>query len=156
MSARTWRQRLAAYVAVTDHWRHHPHVPSHHELPIGDRAADRLRNGMGSWSFVFAALLFLAVWMCLNAHHGPDPYPYILLNLMLSCLAALQGAILLIAAKRSDAVSAAAAAADYEVNRTTKVLVEQQHTLITEMRADHAALRDQLTALAGHVQGGGS
>ncbi len=44
-------------------WRHHPGVRSVDELTFGERAADRLRNGMGSWGFVFAALLFLAGWM---------------------------------------------------------------------------------------------
>lgn len=60
---------------------------------------------MGSWGFVFGALLFLAGWMIGNRGQGFDPYPFILLNLVLSCLAALQGAILLIAARRADQIS---------------------------------------------------
>jgi hypothetical protein len=67
-----------------------------------------MRNGMGSWAFVFSALLFLAVWVTVNVvvvragNHAFDAYPFILLNLLLSCLAAMQGAILLNAAKRAD------------------------------------------------------
>ena len=61
---------------------------------------------MGSWAFVLIALAFLAGWMAANGKDGFDPYPFILLNLILSCLAALQGAILLIAAKRADSLSA--------------------------------------------------
>ena len=63
-----------------------------------------MRNGMGSWAFVFAALGFLAVWIAVSVlvvsagHHAFVAYPFILLNLLLSCLAAMQGAILLIAA----------------------------------------------------------
>ena len=72
----------------------------------GRAAADLLRNGMGSWGFVLTALAFLAGWMTANGSDGFDPYPFILLNLILSCLAALQGAILLIAAKRADPCSA--------------------------------------------------
>lgn len=90
-------------------WRKHPAVRTGKELTLGERAADVLRNGMGSWGFVFAFLGFMAVWMALNtvaalAHW--DVYPFVLLNLCLSCLAGLQGAILLIAAKRADQVSA--------------------------------------------------
>lgn len=88
-------------------------------LSLGDRAADKVRNGMGSWTFVLCAVLFLAGWATLNSldsfRHW-DEYPFILLNLFLSMLAALQGAILLIAAKRADAISAAMAQHDYETN----------------------------------------
>jgi uncharacterized membrane protein len=96
-------------------WHRHPGVRK--DLTLGERAADHLRNGMGSWAFVFGALLFLAGWMLGNRNVGFDPYPFILLNLVLSCLAAMQGAILLIAARRSDQVSAELALHDYETNQ---------------------------------------
>lgn len=97
-------------------------------LSVGDRAADAMRNGMGSWAFVFGALIFLATWAIINSvegfHHW-DKFPFILLNLFLSMLAALQGAILLIAAKRADAISAAMAEHDYETNIQAKKEVEE-------------------------------
>jgi len=102
----------------TGRWRH-PAVRTGEHLSLGERAADRLRNGMGSWPFVIAALAFLTGWMLANGRNGVDPYPFILLNLILSCLAALQGAILLIAAKRSDAIASALAQHDYETTRPT-------------------------------------
>src|SRR2546421_4671690 len=95
-------------------WHDHPGVRARHQLTLGERAADKMRNGMGSWAFVFAALAFLAVWMGVNRGNGFDPYPFILLNLVLSCLAALQGAILLIAAKRSDQIASELARHDYQ------------------------------------------
>ncbi|SFN91121.1 DUF1003 domain-containing protein [Mycetocola miduiensis] len=95
-------------------------------LSRGDRAADRLRNGMGSWRFVGIFLLFMALWALFNSFdRGWDPYPYILLNLFLSMLAGLQGAVLLIAAKRQDAISAALARHDYETDRAAKDDIEQ-------------------------------
>jgi uncharacterized membrane protein len=97
-------------------WQRHPGVRSNDELTLGERAADRMRNGMGSWMFVLSALLFLAGWMAGNRGVGFDPYPFILLNLILSCVAALQGAILLIAARRSDQISAELATHDYKTN----------------------------------------
>ncbi len=78
-------------------WHHHPSVRSGDQLTIGERAADALRNGMGSWRFVSGSLHFLAGSMVSNGNHGFEKYPFILLSLILSCLAALQGAILLIA-----------------------------------------------------------
>lgn len=100
-------------------WNRHPHVRSDGELTLGERAADSMRNGMGSWEFVFMAIVFLGIWMAFNGHHGFDPFPFILLNLILSCVAALQGAILLIAAKRQDQISSELAVHDYDVNRAS-------------------------------------
>ena len=70
-------------------------------------------NGMGSWPFVESFIGFMMIWAAVNtwvlANNAWDPYPYILLNLLLSMLAGPQGAILLIAAKRQDAIAAAMA-----------------------------------------------
>lgn len=110
-------------------WHHHPGVRSGAQLTVGERAADALRNGMGSWGFVIAALLFLAGWMLGNGRHGFDPYPFILLNLILSCLAALQGAILLIAGRRTDQIASELARHDYETNLETDRLVHAVHDL---------------------------
>jgi uncharacterized membrane protein len=117
-------------------WHRHPGVRSHDQLTLGERAADRLRNGMGSWSFVFGALLFLAGWMIGNRNVGFDPYPFILLNLILSCLAALQGAILLIAAKRADQISSELAVHDYETNVEADKIVHLIHDLTRDIHAE--------------------
>jgi uncharacterized membrane protein len=115
------------------HWRRHPGVRSGDQLTLGERAADTMRNGMGSWGFVFGALLFLAGWMIGNGSHGFDPYPFILLNLLLSCLAAMQGAILLIAAKRQDQISSELAVHDYETNVESDEIVKAIHRLTVEV-----------------------
>ncbi|MET0932949.1 MAG: DUF1003 domain-containing protein [Mycetocola sp.] len=102
------------------------HEEHRETLSRGDRAADRLRNGMGSWRFVGIFLLLMALWAVINSFdRGWDPYPYILLNLFLSMLAGLQGAVLLIASKRQDAISAALARHDYETDRAAKEEIEQ-------------------------------
>lgn len=125
-------------------------VPTWHEreradLTRGERAADRLRNWMGSWWFVGGFLLFMVAWALLNAFETAwDPYPYILLNLFLSMLAGLQGAILLIAAKRQDAIAAALAEHDYETDATAKREIEEltaiNNTQLTELRELRRAL----------------
>jgi uncharacterized membrane protein len=105
------------------HWHKHPAVRTGERLTLGERAADHMRNSMGSWPFVFGFLAIMVLWAVVNSvfylggseeQHGFDPYPYILLNLMLSMVAGLQGAILLIAAKRSDQVSSEVALHTYE------------------------------------------
>lgn len=105
--------------AATWHERQKEH------LTRGERAADRMRNLMGSWGFVGGFLLFMALWATVNSlSRGWDPYPYILLNLFLSMLAGLQGAILLIAAKRQDAIAAVLAKHDYDTNVAAKKDIE--------------------------------
>ena len=111
----------------------HPGVRSRDQLTRGERAADRLRDVMGSWGFVFGSLIFLAGWMLGNRNSGFDKYPFILLNLILSCLAAMQGAILLIAAKREDQVSSELARHDYETNLEADRIVKEIHSLTTEI-----------------------
>ena len=111
----------------------HPAMKSPDQLTRGERAADLLRNGMGSWGFVLSALAFLAGWMIANGADGFDPYPFILLNLILSCLAALQGAILLIAAKRADALSRDLAEHDYKTNVEAIEIVKDIKRLTVEI-----------------------
>ena len=113
----------------------HPAVRSGSKLTLGERAADRMRNGMGSWGFVFGALVFLAGWMIGNRNVGFDKYPFILLNLILSCLAAMQGAILLIASKREDQISSELARHDYETNIEADLIVKEIRELTREIHA---------------------
>ena len=120
-------------------WASHPGVRSGSELTLGERAADKLRNGMGSWGFVFGALFFLAGWMIGNRNVGFDKYPFILLNLVLSCLAALQGAILLIAAKREDQISSELARHDYETNLEADTIIKEIRALTVEIHRNTVA-----------------
>lgn len=102
------------------------HTHAKESLTPGQRAADRLRNGMGSWAFIGGFVAVMIAWAIINTTAVTwDPYPYILLNLFLSMLAGLQGAILLIAAKRQDAIAAALAQHDFETNRAAKVEIEE-------------------------------
>ena len=116
-------------------WNVHPTVRKRSELTTGERAADVMRKGMGSWAFVFGSIIFLGSWITINVvvkrsgQHAFDAYPFILLNLCLSCLAAMQGAILLIAAKRSDQISSELAAHDLEVNEQSERLIKENTDL---------------------------
>ena len=112
-------------------WHEHPGMSKYgnDQLTIGQKSADLLRNSMGSWPFVFIALGFLAVWMYFNADGAFDPFPFILLNLILSCVAALQGSILLIAAKREDQINSDLALHTYQIDKENLELTRQVHEL---------------------------
>ncbi len=118
-------------------WHRHPGVRSGNELTLGERAADKMRNGMGSWKFVFAFFGFMIVWAIVNSllrlggTNGYDPYPYILLNLFLSMLAGIQAAALLIAAKRADQVASEIAIHTEKTTDEIKLLL-QQNTDLTQ------------------------
>ncbi len=121
------------WVVRTGAWHRHPGVGPRQQLTAGERAADALRSGMGSWTFVFGALVFLGGWMAGNRDVGFDPYPFILLNLLLSCLAAMQGAILLIAAKRSDQIASQLAQHDFETDRAAADRIEELHHKVEQL-----------------------
>lgn len=127
-------------------WKKHPHVRSGGQLTRGERAADKVRNGMGSWPFVFIALVLLGIWMAYNGRHGFDPDPFILLNLVLSCLAAMQGSILLIAAKRADQIASELALHTYQIDKENLELTRTIHELTQEVKRLTTAVYRQVGA----------
>ena len=127
------------------------HAEHKAKLSRGQRAADLMRNGMGSWPFVGGFIGFMIAWALVNsvvlASKAWDPYPYILLNLFLSMLAGLQGAILLIAAKRQDAIAAAMAQHDYDTDMEAKAEIEQ----LTKINEQQLAILRELQSLASGI-----
>jgi len=86
---------------------------------IGQRAADNLTKWAGSWTFIIAFLGFLLIWMLANVYawiNSWDPYPFILLNLVLSTIAALQAPIILMSQNREAQRDRIRAEYDYRVN----------------------------------------
>ena len=118
-------------------WHRHPGVRTGKQLTTGELAADVVRNGMGSWPFVFAFLISMALWAAYNRGSGFDPYPFILLNLFLSMIAGLQGAILLISAKRADSVSSEVAVHTLDNTARLQELIEA-NTALTQTVASLA------------------
>ena len=85
---------------------------------LGDRVADRVAAFGGSWRFIFLAVGAIALWLLFNvvAAKAFDPFPFILLNLILSCLAALQAPVIMMSQNRQSAHDRLDAQHDYEVN----------------------------------------
>jgi uncharacterized membrane protein len=123
-------------------WHKHPGVRSGKDLTLGERAADRMRNMMGSWPFVFSFFAVMIAWAVVNTlllqrvvgHKAFDPYPYILLNLFLSMLAGVQAAALLIAAKRADAISSEIALHTEHNTEDMKTLIQENTDLTAQVK----------------------
>ncbi len=139
-----------ATVSSRSSWHKHPGVRSGSELSVGERAADRMRNIMGSWPFVFAFFAVMIAWAGVNTlllqrvihHRAFDPYPYILLNLFLSMLAGVQAAALLIAAKRADAISSEISLHTERNTDDIKALLAENTKLTTEMKENTDLLQE--------------
>jgi uncharacterized membrane protein len=136
--------------AWKSHWHKHPGVRSGDELSRGERAADRMRNMMGSWPFVFLFFVVMIVWALTNTvliqhvlhHKAFDPYPYILLNLFLSMLAGIQAAALLIAAKRADSLSSEVALHTANNTDDIKTLIQENTALTARMKKNTDLLEE--------------
>lgn len=95
---------------------------------FGQRASDGIAKWAGSWTFILSFLTFLGIWMIINifAWVGEwDPYPFILLNLVLSCVAALQAPVILMSQNRQGQKDRVKVEYDYRVNRKAERMVEE-------------------------------
>ncbi|MBB5876718.1 DUF1003 domain-containing protein [Xanthomonas sp. 3498] len=104
---------------------------------LGERIADRVAAIGGSWSFIIGFGLVLLGWIALNSlllAHAFDPYPYILLNLCLSCLAAIQAPVIMMSQNRQAAVDRLHAQNDYEVNIKAELEILQVHEKLNQLR----------------------
>ena len=121
-------------------WKWHPGVRSGKDLTFGERAADYLRNGFGTWRFLIVFVAILFAWI-ISGGFGTDASPYFRLNLALSCLAGLQGAIILLAAKRADRIAAEAARHHFD-----------EGTAMAELLAQNTELTQQIHELTQQVR----
>ena len=103
---------------------------------FGERIADRVASFGGSWTFIVLALGAISFWMLFNAAAARafDPYPYILLNLVLSCMAALQAPIIMMSQNRQAAHDRLDAQHDYEVNTKAELEIVALHAKLDEIR----------------------
>ncbi|TXJ25965.1 MAG: DUF1003 domain-containing protein [Chitinophagaceae bacterium] len=109
----------------------HHFLPTDKNLSFGERLADKVASFGGSWSFIIIFFIILIIWMGFNAwflhNKGFDPYPFILLNLILSCLAAIQAPIIMMSQNRQEAKDRQRAEHDYKVNLKAEVEIRMLH-----------------------------
>jgi len=104
---------------------------------FGQRAADTVARVGGSWAFVLSFLVLLVVWMAINTfalrNTAFDPYPYILLNLVLSCLAALQAPIIMMSQNRSSERDRVESTHDYETDLKAEIEIASLHDKVDHL-----------------------
>jgi uncharacterized membrane protein len=107
------------------------------EWSLGDRLADRIATFGGSWSFLILFGVFLLAWIVLNSvvlvQRPPDPYPYIFLNLVLSCLAAVQAPIIMMSQNRQEAKDRIRSKHDYQVNLKAELEIRHLHEKVDHL-----------------------
>ena len=116
---------------------------------LGQRAADTIAKFAGSWAFIFSFTGVLVLWMVVNvilAAKAFDPYPFILLNLVLSCVAAIQAPLIMMSQNRQEEKDRQRAENDYKVNLKTEIMIEDLYDKVNAILAKQSALEKQLRA----------
>lgn len=97
-------------------------------LKVGDKIADKVTEGAGSWTFIICFLIFLAVWILLNIFViKVDKFPFILLNLLLSCIAALQAPVILMSQNRQAKKDSLRNQNDFRIDLKSELILEELH-----------------------------
>ena len=138
------------------------------KLTFGQQLADRVAELAGSWGFIIGFAVVLLVWITINTialFAKPfDPYPYILLNLVLSCLAAIQAPVIMMSQNRQEARDRMHADQDYQINLKAELEIQHLHEKmdhimkhqwerLTEIQEIQMELMNELVA---HTKGGGA
>ena len=101
-----------------------------------DKLADKITEVAGSWSFIIIFVIILISWMSINyllAVNAFDPYPFILLNLFLSCVAALQAPIIMMSQNRAAEKDSLRGKNDYKTDLKSELILEELHEQMTKM-----------------------
>lgn len=102
---------------------------------FGDKVADKIAEIAGSWTFILCMILFLVLWIILNLFvlKDKDPYPFILLNLILSCIAALQAPIIMMSQNREAKKDRLRSSNDYKTDLKSELILEELHREISRL-----------------------
>lgn len=128
------------------------HEAHEKNLSFGDRFADTVANGMGSWTFIIVQTIIVLVWMGLNfigfINHW-DPYPFILLNLVFSTQAAYAAPIIMMAQNRQSDRDRVQAQADYQTNIAAKLEIEALSIQLNNLEVEKL---DKIIALLNEMK----
>ncbi len=118
------------------------------EITFGQRSADILARFAGSWAFVISFTLFLAGWIIANIwllKQPFDPYPFILLNLILSCIAAIQAPLIMMSQNRQEEKDRKRSEGDYKINLKSEIIIEDMHYKLDAIIARQGEILKYLT-----------
>lgn len=103
---------------------------------FGQKAADAVAKFAGSWAFIFSFVAVMAIWMIVNvllAANAFDAYPFILLNLVLSCIAAIQAPLIMMSQNRQEAKDRKRAENDYRVNLKSEFVIDELYRKLEQV-----------------------
>lgn len=107
------------------------------KITFGQKLADKVAEFGGSWGFIIFFMTFLVAWILLNvfwlSNHGFDPYPFILLNLILSCIAAIQAPVIMMSQNRQEEKDRERAKKDYKINLKSELEIRELHEKIDHL-----------------------
>ncbi len=121
--------------------------PEKEKYTLGQRAADKIAKFAGSWAFIFSFTGVLILWMVINAALAAkafDTYPFILLNLVLSCVAAIQAPLIMMSQNRQEEKDRQRAENDYKVNLKTEIMIEDIFDKVTAILKKQSEIEKQL------------
>jgi uncharacterized membrane protein len=147
MLAVVGRQFHATQQLVRDRSMRNPNEMIDETETFGERVADGVAKFGGSWSFIIIFFIGLITYMTINERLGAkawDPYPYILLNLVLSMLAAVQAPVIMMSQNRQDAKDRLRSELDYEVNRRAEREIQRVSAKLREMSERLADVEEKL------------
>ena len=107
-----------------------------------DKLADKITQIAGSWGFIIGFTFFIIIWMLLNVFifKNLDPYPFILLNLLLSCIAALQAPIIMMSQNRESKKDSLRSKNDYKTDLKSELILEELHDQLDEVLKNQKAI----------------
>lgn len=119
-------------------------------LSFGQKASDAVAKFAGSWAFIFSFIAVMVIWMVLNvvlASKAFDAYPFILLNLVLSCIAAVQAPLIMMSQNRQEAKDRERAENDYKVNLKSELILDDLHKKLDVVIENQNELKARISAL---------
>lgn len=120
-------------------------------LTFGQRAADKIATFVGSWTFIISFFIILAIWIAFNilALHdkGFDPYPFILLNLILSCLASIQAPIIMMSQNRQGEKERERSERDLKIDEKAEAEIREISKKLTILMTQHQGLAEKIEAV---------
>lgn len=125
------------------------------ERTLGQRAADAVAKFAGSWAFIFSFLTGMVLWMLINVLMGArafDNYPFILLNLVLSCIAAVQAPLIMMSQNRQEAKDRERSENDYKVNLKNEIVIDDLHSKIDRILYNEKNISEELDRLQAEIK----
>lgn len=118
-------------------------------IGLGDKIADKITMMIGSWLFILISIAFLITWVVLNlcVFENLDPYPFILLNLVLSCIAALQAPIIMMSQNRQTKRDSLRSKNDYRTDLKSELILEELYDKMEKMEENQKQILEELEAI---------